>query len=201
MKTKLILIMAALILTGSLFADEITIFEGSCYRWNKTLKSLNGHEYWIRYETETNKFYLKTYDFINTIWVELDHSDIEKMRETFTKYLEWESKAVSEQVKIEKEIPESNIRTISMWKSSKYHQSNSAELAFLFFSQTKNWHQLVIFSNKMISKDNEYIDCEIEGLYIDKEDVELLLNGISEENIKIKMDEYNELQKKEDMFN
>jgi len=135
-------------------------------------------------------------------FVYISESDIVSLRKTIDKYLEWEALAVEKQVTLEKAIPDSTISGPVVFRfGDDWYSASALELYFSFLSQNENRHQLVINSNKVESRTNSFIDYKIETLYLDKEQVLLFKDGISEEAFTKKLDDFEDQKDVDSMFN
>ena len=67
------------------------------------------------------------------------------------------------QPKIEKEITDGRFECTVSWYSADewYHSSSDMSVIFKIFSQSTTWHQMMIYSSKVSSTENEYIDLNI----------------------------------------
>ena len=75
------------------------------------------------------------------------------------------------------------------------YSANHFNLDFVFFSQSKDWHQLEITSNEVKSDADDYVSYSLVSLHLNKENVSDLLDGISDESIENAIDKYNNRDK------
>lgn len=203
MKKVFLLIGLIFLLSFGLFADEYSIFTGNAYTYNRVWKKLDETQFLIKYDDEENIYYLFTVDWLNKIWIYLSEDDLQTIRNTIAKYQDWVKIAKENSVEIDKEIPNSSIRTIVSWLygDDDWYSASGLVLSFSAFSQTTQRHQLVITSNKVESYSNEFIDVELEPLYFDESEAQELLNGISTEKIEAAKEEHNKKKEAQDLFN
>lgn len=192
-----------LLLSFGLFADEYTVFAGNAYTYNSVWKNLDETQFLIRYDDEENIYYLFTSDWLNKIWIYLSEDDLQTIRNTIAKYQDWVKIAKENRVEIDKEIPNSSIRTKVVWLygDDDWYSASGLVLVFEVLSQNSQRHQLVITSNKVESYSNEFIDVELEPLYFDESEAQELLNGISTEKIEAAKEEHNKKKEAQDLFN
>ena len=141
------------------FADEILIYKGVSQNYNSLLEQLIEASFAIKYDTEKKVFYFYSSDFMNSGWVTLTETQLNSLKNTLDKYIEWEKLAVEKEVKIEKEFPDSKISTDVTWKfGDEWYFSKRLDVYFKFFSQNTTRHQFILYSNKVNSSSNEFID-------------------------------------------
>jgi hypothetical protein len=198
MKKGLLMVIVILI-SSNVFSDTIKIHSGSCYVYNEYYSPVS--EYQIQYDTEKNQYYFYTSDFLTKGWIVLSDGNIESLRNSLSKYFSWESTAVTNKVKLEKELPGSVISTNVIWKyGDDWFNAYNITLKLIFFSQSEQRHQLVIYSNKVTSTSNQFIEYKLEGTYLEKSEVLSLYQDLKIENIKITFEKYAEQQKTAEMF-
>ena len=186
---------------GFLFADEHVIFKGKCGEYNDVWKTMNDQDYQIRYDDEEEVFYFVSSDWISTSWIYLTRNNLAKLRTIFEKYFEWETTAVQNKVKLEKEIPDSKITQRVTWKwGDDWYSATGLVISFTFFSQNETRHQLVLSTNK-VSSSNMFIDFNIEGFYFEKDQVRAFYNAISESNITKELETIKKDKATESLFN
>lgn len=201
MKKKSLIMVLFVLLSFNVFAKEYTFYDGTCYKYNTILETLTSYDYSIHYDSDNDLYYLMLPDYFNLKALVLDNSDIESLRKNIDKYFEWEKLAKEKQIKLEKQLPDSDICTAFLEVSGNDAYSNfNFVLKFIFFSQNTNNHQLVISAPAVPSDQNKYIDCSIDDLYFSYDQINDLYNAISEENIAAKKKEFEEQAAVEDLF-
>lgn len=118
-----------------------------------------------------------------------------KFIEYLNKYLEWEKIAVEKKAKTQKMIG-TTCPIIYYKLGDELHEAKYNPFVYMqFFSQSETRHQLLIsFGNFMASP---YDSFKPKELYLEKTDVEKLLNCIKAEKAKQFVDAYNEKEKKD----
>jgi len=184
------------------YSEEYVLFGGEAYNFNEYIESMSRVNYHMKYDDEYKVYYLFLSDYSNSVWIELHDKEMNLLRNNINKYYEWEKLAVEKQVKLEKELPNSSFITNVTWETlDKWYSSNFLNLNFIFFSQNINRHQLVIYTNKVESTENEYIDWKMEDLYFDKNDVDYLYENIKVESINNFIKKHEEQKNTESLFN
>jgi len=185
----------------SVKSEEIIIYLGDANHYNEFLSGMSETQFAIKYDTEEKIYYFYSSDIFNKGWVKITKLQLESFRQTLKKYLEWNQTALEKEVKIDKELPDSKLDCQVTWKfGDDWYYSNNLKMYFKFFSQTESRHQFIIYSNKVNSSANEFIDYKIETFYFDIIHVKSLLKGISEEEINNKINEHEKQNEVEDLF-
>lgn len=186
----------------SLFADEYSLFSGNAYTYNDVWKKLDETQFLIKYDDEEKTYYLFTSDWMNKIWIYLSDNDLETIRNAMKKYQDWIKIAKEKQVEIDKDIPNSTIRTKVTWKfGDDWYSASGFILNFSVLSQTTQRHELVISSNKVDSYSNQFIDIKLDTLYFEEKDVDAFLKGINKDNISALKAEHDKKKEDQDLFN
>lgn len=182
-------------------SDEYVISLVDCYTYNDVWKNLDQKQIAFKYDDEADDFYLQVPGMFETAWIIIHPHQLDSLRAVLKKYFEWEQKAVENAVKIEKDIPDSRIMTDVTWKfGDDWYHGKTLFLYFRFLSQSVTRHQLIIRSDKVNSTSNQFIDYKLETLYLDKDQVLGLAEGIRQDFIDQKIEEHNKKKKVEDMF-
>jgi hypothetical protein len=171
----------------NLFASSYrSIFRGKCGIANRSSSTLIKGDYELRsyYNNDEYFFYLNLHRLDH--WIRLNPDAINILRNVFVKYMEWEEKASTEKIKLEKEIPGSTIIAHVAWKEMTVKDLCLGEglvITCTFFSQTETRHQLIISTNEVGAINSRWGKIKLEGIYLDKEGVAGLQNAISEQNL------------------
>ena len=197
---KLLLALLFVVSTFFVSGDEILIYQGEGYHYNDILQSMVDAQFAIKYNTEKDVYYFFSSDIFNKGWVQLTELQLESFKNTLNKYVDWENTAVEKGVEIKKEFPESAISTKVTWKFGDDWYGASINMNFKFFSQSKTRHQFLIKSNNVSASSNEFIDYKIETFYLDKKQVNNLINGISKTSIEKIITEHKKNKEVENLF-
>lgn len=199
---NLLLVLTLVISLPTLAQDEIVLGVVSANEWNDMFNDLNDKSFAMKYNPKKSKFYLKVDDWMNNAWIHFSQKEIETMRTVLNKFKEWNEIAITNSTKIEKEIPSGLFKCNVSWNAADnwYFSSGYMDVRFKIFSQSTKRHQLLIYSNKVSSTENEYIDFKMPTLYLDVSDVLELEKVISDKNIKSKLEEYDDNKSKDDLF-
>ena len=202
MKMFLFILLVVSFTISGFGSDVISIYEGEGYRYNSILERFVDTSYEIiAYNDAVDVYYLCIIDYFTTGYISLSKEHLNTLRQTLNKYLEWEKLAVERKSEILKDIPNSLLKTEVAWKSgSNWHVAGNLEIKFSFFSQNPSLHQLIISSNNVVSYKNTFIEFQLEDIYLCKNNVEMLLSGISEKSIKSAIARNTEKLKEMDVF-
>ncbi|GMO69910.1 MAG: hypothetical protein Ta2A_18350 [Treponemataceae bacterium] len=162
-----------------------TLFFGKLSKYNTIGNRLIEQDYKLISFYEEDELYFFTKYVASDSWIKLDKMALETLKKVFPKYLEWEAKAIDEKVKIQKDIPDSNINTSVFWKAildNSWRMGTDLNLTSTFFSQSESRHQLVIETNEILAAFSESDKFKLQ-LYFDKEQVIELQNAISEQSL------------------
>jgi len=131
--------------------------------------------------------------------LEFTVEDIKHLKAVLEKYLNWEEIAVTNQVEIYKEIPESIFDTKILYKKKNNDEYIKENIIFkmLFYSVNENEHYLVIEGRMFEKRTFGLLD---EPYYISKNSVIEIYDSISEENIEKYIEEYENRIKIEELF-
>jgi len=184
-----------------LAANTDVISSGFYYYYDDVWKKFKMDVYYFIYKD--GEVYLQVYDSRDKCRIKLKEEDLEKLKKNVDKYFEWEKIALEKEVMLEKELPDSMIKTDVVWTKGEYvYTAEEFELHFKFFSQNPKRHQLVIFSNRVYSKENLFIDFSSKKMYLEDSQVYFLGDNLKKENIKERISEIEkENKEKEALFN
>ena len=202
MKKSIIAILMVLLVSFTVMADEYSLFTGNAYTYNDISKSLDKTQFLIKFDDSENTYYLFTADWMNKIWIYLSEKDIQTIRDAITKYQDWVKIAKEKQVEIDKDIPDLTIKTKVTWKfGDEWYSSSGMTLKFSVLSQNSQRHELVISSNKVTSRSNQFVDVKLDPLYFEEKEAADFLESLNEDNIKTLKAEYNKKKEAKDLFN
>ncbi len=134
---------------------------------------------------QDNALYVKFYNSIgSSAYYYFDPASVQAMRDALEKYYVWARIATNNKEALEKKITSINNLNASIHISKVFPEKTfypilerSAELVFVFFSQSAQRHQLVIMFGSLTSTSN--VALTLEPIYLDKSDVDLFLRLIS----------------------
>ena len=201
---KFFLVIGILFLAAfNAIADEYTLFTGDAYRVNTATNYLDETQFRIKYDDSRNVYYLYTSNWMNKIWIYLSEDDLQTIRYAMRKYQDWVKIANEKQVEIDKEIPDSTIRTKVSWKSGvSWYRSSEFKLYFdVCTLKNTQCHRFIISSNIVTASSNEFVDVKLDTLYFEEKEVADFLAGISENNISAAKKEHNKKKEAQDLFN
>ena len=182
--------------------EELVLGEVTAYEWNNVIDRMTESSFLVKYNPSKNKYYFKVDDWMNNAWIHFSSKEIESMRGVIDKYQEWNDIARQNEVKIEKEIPGGLYKCNVSWNAadSWYFSSGYMDVKFKIFSQSTIRHQMIIYSSKVSSSENEFIEFKMPTFYLESFMVSKLESIISEQNIDSKLEAYNKNKSKEDLF-
>ena len=199
---NLLLAFTLLVSLPTFAQEEIVLGVVSANEWNDVFDNFNSKSFAVKYNPTKSKYYIKVDDWMNKAWIHFSPKEIESMRSVLSKFKEWNEIAISNSTEIEKEIPGGRYQCNVSWNAadSWYFSSGYMDVRFKIFSQSTKRHQLIMYSSKVSSTENEYIDFKMPTLYLDLSDVLEFEDVISEKNIQSKLDAYNSNKSKDDLF-
>ncbi|MBR2281576.1 MAG: hypothetical protein IJ863_03020 [Spirochaetales bacterium] len=177
-----------LIIPCFIFATEYTVssytYMDPKYYTDETMK--------IRYEDETNDYMFYVSDSYQTIWMVFTEEDLNIMRNTAQKALEWQKVALENKVEVSKEIPNSQLSMKIAEKSgsSFYSGSYKVPVRFNFVStEGAGLTVLMLVGGSTTASSNKYIDLEFVGQWI--MDIQGFADAISEKTISEAISKHN----------
>ena len=202
MKNLFIVFGFVFLATFNAVADEYALYTGNAYTYNDVWKNLDETQFQIKYDDSEKVYYLFTADWMNKIWIYLSDNDLQTIRNVIAKYQDWVKIAKEKNAEINKEVPNSTIRTKVVWKfGDDWYSSSRFILSFSVLSQNSQRHELVISSNKVTSSSNQFVDVKLDTLYFEEKDVIDFLAGINENKISELKIEHNKKKESQDLFN
>ena len=196
MKRSVILIIFGLLFLSTVMSYENNIIEFKGIRILTRSFGINNNNYF----EEDLKLIFDDFEGVFLLgkkddYISLTKEDIKMLKSVIEKYYEWEKIAILNKVKIQKDIPGSNIKTVEFQnKTSRGEYSKKPiSIKIIFFSQNELEHQLVI---DLAENEKYYIGLFNSPLYINKGEVDKLYTSIADEKIeKIYSDYKNSLEK------
>lgn len=131
--------------------------------------------------------------------IEFSIEDITRLRMLLEKFLAWEDLAVTNQIEIYKDIPESMFSTEIIYNKINDNEYIKEDIHFKmsFYSKSKNDHYLVIESKIFEKKTFGFLD---EPYYLSKPGVQELYKSINEEKIEKYMEEFKNRERVQELF-
>lgn len=201
MKKMFFIFFIILVVGATVYANQIELFVGTGYNYDDPSQNFVETTYTIIYDTESDEYYFYTSGLFSSGWIIFDVADFEVFRKNLFKYKEWEQIALTNQAEIEKELIDSQITGDVIWQSAqRWHTGKNIAMDFIFFSQSKDRHQLVITSNAIKSSLNESISFELKPIYLTSAQVDAMITGLSNASISQRVDEYAQLKNIESLF-
>ena len=192
--------MFALVLVFFVFADEYTVstysFTDPDYFTEETMR--------VRYEDETNEYMFQFSTSYSTLWMVFTEKDLESMRLTVQKALEWEKIAIDNKAQVSKDIPNSSIY-MELYESSSSFYSGATKVPVTFtFVATEGAGLtcLMIVGGKTTASSNKYIDIEFQGQLLIGKEIQMFADAISEDTIANGIKKHNDATSvADDLFN
>ena len=163
----------------------------------------------IKYETEYNQMYIQKGNWSGTSWIILNNDQIETLRSTVSKALDWCKIAYDNNSEIKKELPNSNLESSVVWEfGDETHRNsdyNKLQLQFFFVSAKTEYDEIfpsvLIFSSKVKSSKNQYVTYNFPRAVLLEEDLKTFKEVISQDSINSVVEKHKESRKAEDLFN
>ena len=139
----------------------------------------------IDYDKDDDWFHIYIYETMDTTGFALTREQADALIESLDKYKEWNIKASSKSVTLEKEIAKVSSAG-GFWQTGKtdWRFGTSFELTALFFSQSPQIHQYVIVFPRFQQKDNEYLSHKPETIYFGYKEAIKLRNALTRASVK-----------------
>jgi tRNA threonylcarbamoyladenosine modification (KEOPS) complex Pcc1 subunit len=155
----------------------------------------------VKYDQAAGSYSLYLARNGGAVSVRLADPDLAKLRAAMQKYLEWEKLALSKEVELDKDIPDSGLSCAVSWENGKERLSApSLKLSFHFLSRNKLVHWLRIDSKPAEADSKKGASLELDVMYLEKGAVLGFLDVISEKNIAAKEKAREEKRALEELF-
>ena len=201
MKRIVIVLVYFIIIIIQVSSDEyqICLIEAEQYV-NEYLGSYDSG-FMIKYDDIDDLYFFVAIGYYGNGWVELQDSDIEKLRNICEKYFEWNKLAIEKQATIEKDIPDSLICSpVTFEFGPNWYYATDFELHFVFSSVTSDKHILKISSNNVKSDENRMISFGFSEYSLNYDSVVSFIEGISEDSIQKVKNDYEKQKAVENLF-
>ena len=117
------------------------------------------------------------------------------------KYRDWKTKALAMGTTVNKEMGTLSVQTFWKIYDDEWHWGKQPITATCaFFSQNKQRHQMTMYFEKAVSRQNQYIDKKMETIYFDSEGINAFLEAFSRTNIDKKVAEHKRQKQLESQF-
>ena len=192
----------SLLFLSFMFSEQIQLGLVNVNLYNEMLKNFRDVEIKFKYDQSTDQILMYTYDFRTTVHI-LNKEDREIFISMFDKYIEWNEKAISKEVTLEKTIEIDLVvrgvfKSVDDWHWSCERPSNSIVAGF--FSQNTKRHQLVLSFGKIQSCSNKYIDHKPDQLYVDYEEALIIKQLLTQDSLDKAIQEFEKQKSIEDDF-
>lgn len=194
-------IVALTLFNSKLYADNTEELVGSLQysQYNEFADSYMNKSLTVCHDGENEKTALYWNQFPRFAAV-MDDADREGLVELLKKFLEWEKKAITKQVKIKKDIGTLEF-LLGFVSDEKWHISPAkVPVSFTFFSVDKDSHELLITFDKIQSRQNEFLSHTPEKMFIDSKNVSLLVKYLSDTEIQKALKKYQKRKENEEDF-
>ena len=181
MKKNVVLIVI-LLMSLWLYCD-VTVAEIKGHSFRKFINNFVEEELVLKYQEDTERFYLLLKQGKVTIEITIDEEYRDKLYEIIKDFEKMKRRAVAWEETYDKEIgrlpvAESRFHKGSSWYNSKVNTEVN------FFSQNLEWHQLILFFSEMHAAENKNVHNNQFSLYFWDDDVRNLKKVFSKRAFK-----------------
>ncbi len=184
------------------FADEYTLGEisvsGSIYGMGETVR--------FKYDDTENTYYLQVSSLMYIGWIYISETQLETLRTTVDKAIEWGKIAEEKKIEVSKEIPGSKLTSKVVWRFStdrnNFYSANGLDVKWTFQSlESGSWY-LTFQSSEVSSRQNQFMTYSVDPISISRFKTADFKEIISEEGIKKAKAEHEKKKKEaEELFN
>lgn len=203
MRRFYLLVCLFVVACSSLFADEYVISKIDCCSEDFYERQLA-----LKYDDKSDVFYLFRSDYSSMYWFTLSPSDLVKLRTSLVKYKEWEELAKTNITEVTKELPDSSlsVKGTEIRGNDIYETLRDLTLHLYFISITKDaedsvFTMLYLKGGEMQSRQNKYHDIEFESVTFLDDQVDALIQAISQEAVDAAVAAHNKKKADADLFN
>lgn len=166
MRRLMLSILIITFLFGISSAKEYTVRKGlKASTWNEFMKGLTETDLRLNYDDESGHFLLYVDSPVFPIAIELKDDIRETLLGYIKKYKEWNSKASSKGIELEKVIGKISAKVYFRY-GDEWFIDYYTTIQVKFFSQNPQRHQLIIGFGKLTSSSNQYISRTPDTLYL-----------------------------------
>lgn len=193
------LVSMVFLLAVSAVAEEYTIGEISGYE--NTYKS--EQKIRLKYDDKEKQYYLQLSNLLHLSWIYISPEQLETMRATVDKAVEWGKIVESKNVEVAKEIPNSQLNSKVAWRFSTggdFYSANNLTLKWMFAGNEGVW-ALVLMSSEVSSLQNHFMTYSTDSVVIAGSKVKEFKEIISKKYIeKAKADHDKAKKESDDLF-
>lgn len=201
---KRVLAFVAVLFMGlsAIFADEYVISKVDCM----AADGLYDRELTFKYDDEDNVYYICRSTYSAVYWFTLTPAKLEKLRANLNKVQEWSKLAKENKASISKELPDSKISVEGTMKRGNdwYSTRWNIDINFFFVSQVNEESEIIsllLRGGEEESRQNEFVDIEFESVVFLNNEIDSLINAISNETIEAAKSKHSQEKTTSDLFN
>lgn len=181
----ILIVLLGLIFSHYTYAEQITYKSDLKYKYyNNVWKKQTDKGVFLKYDPSNHHMYMYIEETLGISAIELDRKSMDKLVNAIEKYNEWNKKASSEGVTLEKEITKINPIGYFNQVGETWHFGTGQEFSDHFFSQNKNTHQLVLSFPNIASNSNDFIKHKINTMYLTYKQANIIRNALADKSIK-----------------
>ena len=204
MKKLITTILTTFLLSGVSFADEFIICEGTGIKINVLNREVPV-KISIKFHVEDNSYMFVAQQSSGYYFIYIDRDKLKHFRKNLEKFLEWAKIANEKKVSVEKELPDSTIKTRVGWYYYKTwcvsSLTSKLKMKFNFTATTSGVPYLTITSaNKVTSSHNRFMTFDMDAIFLTESQALVLLSGTSAESLKKAENKYLKEKKNENLF-
>lgn len=192
----------SLLFLSFMFSEQVEHGSVEVKRWNDIWETMGDIELNFKYDKSEDKIYMYTYGY-STVAHLLNKEDRGILISIVDKYIEWNEKAISKEVTLNKRIEIDLVvrgvfKSLDDWHWSCKKPSNS--IVAKFFSQNTKRHQLLLSFGEIQSCSNDYMDHKPDQLYIDYEEALIIKQLLTQGSLDKTIQEFEKQKSIEDDF-
>jgi len=183
MKRSFLLSLLILFAVGTVRADVLTLGKCQVKRYNDVLKQMGYFDFEVQYDTKdgTIGFYFDHSLLPCELWMSPQQRDV--VSALFAKYHEWDKMEVQKAVEIDKSMGKFSAHPY--FKYGDWHSTDGDhDVDVTFFTRTVGNNEFVMVFDEWTAATNEYITHQEDTVYIEKDEIPLIEEWITDANIK-----------------
>ena len=181
MKTFIIVLA---LLTSSAFSDDTYLSSLKHLNFSDGLNKMIERFTVIRYNDSTKNYSIYFQESLGSTIIDLDSAKIDTLTSFLEKYVEWNKKASSMKVKLDKKIGSMSSVGPAWILGSNWHFAKECTVTFGFFSQSTSRHQVYISFSTMYDKYNKYSKHRPKTVYLTYTQAKKLLKAFSSKELR-----------------